>query len=33
MYTRIYARIGYIEFVEPLGTWNLGTQERQKGFS
>lgn len=25
MCTRIYARIGYMEFVEPLGTWNFGT--------
>lgn len=28
MHTRLYARIGYIEFLSPLGTWNL----KQKGF-
>ena len=27
-YTCIYARIGYKESVEPLGTWNFGTHEK-----
>jgi len=31
--TYIYARIGYKDSVELLGTWNFGTHERRKGMA